>query len=381
MTAWQPPLRDDLRGAEPYGAPQLQVPVQLHVNENPYPVPAVVVEDIAASLARTAGALNRYPDREAVALRTDLAAYLAADTGVALDATRVWAANGSNEIMHQVFLAFGGPGRSALGFHPTYSMYPEYARDTFTRWRSRPRRFAVDGDRLDCALDLDDALDHIARTAPGLVVIASPNNPTGTAVSADELAAICAAAPGVVVVDEAYGEFRRAGTPSAVSLLERFPNLLVTRTMSKAFSFAGVRLGYVAAAPALIDALRIVRLPYHLSTVTQEVARAGLRHADAMLAGVAELRRERDRTVTWLRRHDFVVADSDANFAFFGPLTDRHAVWRGLVDRGVIIREVGPDGWLRASIGTAAEMAAFRAALLAVTGRGEAPTPADTTAG
>jgi histidinol-phosphate aminotransferase len=350
------PLRDELRGESPYGAPQLDVPVALNVNENPYPPSERVVAEIGAAAARAARTLNRYPDRDAVALRADLASYLTADGGVGLQVDQVWAANGSNEIMLQLLQAFGGPGRTAVSFAPTYSMYPEYARDTHTNW--------VVGRRAeDFSIDLPQALGVLAEHQPSVVLLASPNNPTGTALSLDDVEAIVAAAPGVVVVDEAYGEFRRAGVPSALSLLPEQPRLVVTRTMSKAFALAGGRLGYLAASRAVVDALRIVRLPYHLSAVTQAVARVALANSDELLAAVDELRAERDRTVTWLRGVGLQAADSDANFVLFGTFPDRHAVWQGLLDRGVLIRETGPDGWLRVSIGTRDEMAAFRRAL------------------
>jgi len=353
------PIRDELRGEQPYGAPQLDVPVALNVNENPYPPSERVVADIAAAVTETARTLNRYPDRDAVALRADLASYLTADGGIGLGVDNLWAANGSNEVMQHVLLAFGGPGRTALSFAPTYSMYPEYARDTHTAW--------VAGRRTeDFAIDRATALAAIAEHRPSVILLASPNNPTGTALPLADIEAILDAAPGMVVVDEAYAEFRRAGTPSALSLLPRYPRLIVTRTMSKAFALAGGRLGYLAAAPAVVDALRIVRLPYHLSAVSQAVARVALAHADELLAAVQELRAERDRTVEWLRSVGLRTAESDANFVLFGTFADRHAVWQGLLDRGVLIRETGPDGWLRVSIGTAQEMAAFQGALVEV---------------
>ncbi|MGN6608190.1 MAG: histidinol-phosphate transaminase [Jatrophihabitans sp.] len=358
------PLRDDLRGEHPYGAPQLDVPVQLNVNENPYAPGDAVVDDIAKAVADAARTLNRYPDREALALRADLAAYLNGDGGVGLGVENVWAANGSNEIMQQLLQAFGGPGRTAVSFAPTYSMYPEYARDTHTSW--------VVGRRADdFSIDRAEALRVIAEHRPSVILLASPNNPTGTALPLADIEAIAEASTGVVVIDEAYGEFRRAGTPSALSLLPAHPRLVVTRTMSKAFALAGGRLGYLAADPAVVDAVRIVRLPYHLSAVTQAAARAALAHASSLLAAVDELRAERDRTVAWLRSIGLQACDSDANFVLFGRLPDRHAVWQGLLDRGVLIRETGPDGWLRVSIGTPDEMAAFRTALLDVTGMEE----------
>jgi histidinol-phosphate aminotransferase len=350
------PLRDELRGQVPYGAPQLDVPVALNVNENPYPPGDAVVADIAAAVADAARSINRYPDRDAVALRAELASYLTADGGVGLGVEQVWAANGSNEVMLQLLQAFGGPGRTAVSFAPTYSMYPEYARDTHTNW-------VVGRRAADFTLDLPRALELIADRQPSVVLLASPNNPTGTALPTEHLEAILDVAPGVVIVDEAYAEFRRGGTASALALLPHRPRLVVTRTMSKAFALAGGRLGYLAASPAVVDAVRIVRLPYHLSATTQAVARAALAHADELLAAVEQLRTERDRLVAWLRDIGLQAADSDANFVLFGTFADGHAVWQGLLDRGVLIRETGPDGWLRVSVGTPQEMAAFRTAL------------------
>ena len=349
------PLREELRGIEPYGAPQLDVPVQLNVNENPYPPSEAVVADVAAAAAEATRTLNRYPDREFTALREDHAGYL----GHGVTAAQVWAANGSNEVMLQLLQAFGGPGRTAVSFAPTYSMYPEYARDTMTRW-------VVGHREEDFSLDVGHAAQVIATERPSVVLLPSPNNPTGTALPPEAVTAVCAATAevgGIVVIDEAYGEFRRTGTPSALEVLPHTPNLVVSRTMSKAFALAGARLGYLAASEEICDAIRVVRLPYHLSAVTQAVARVALRHADELLARVDDLRAERDATVTWLRGEGLDVADSDANYVLFGRFADRHAVWQGLLDRGVLIRETGPDGWLRVSIGTADEMAAFRQAL------------------
>jgi histidinol-phosphate aminotransferase len=350
------PLRDELREEQPYGAPQLDVPVRLNVNENPYPPSERVVAQMARAVADTAAGLNRYPDRDAVALRADLAAYLTAESGVGLAPDHLWAANGSNEVMLQLLQAFAGPGRSALSFTPTYSMYPEYARDTHTEWITAARTETF-------TIDVDVALKALATHQPAVVLLASPNNPTGTALPLEVVDAICAEAPGMVVVDEAYAEFRRAGTPSALQLLPKYPRLVVTRTMSKAFALAGGRLGYLAAASAVVDAVRIVRLPYHLSAVSQAVARVALANADELLARVEELRAERDATVGWLRAAGLQAAESDANFVLFGTFPDRRAVWQRLLDRGVLIRETGPEGWLRVSIGTPEEMAAFRRAL------------------
>ncbi|MFA1542240.1 histidinol-phosphate transaminase [Actinomadura monticuli] len=363
------PLRDDLRGREPYGAPQLDVPYALNTNENPYPPSERLVKAIGEAAMGVAGTLNRYPDRDAVALRADLAAFLNTDTPAAgLTVERVWAANGSNEIIQQILQAFGGPGRTALGFEPSYSMHPIITAVSGTRWVNAFRD-------EDFGLEPERAVAAVEEHRPDVVFLTSPNNPTGTALPLDAIKAVLAAAPGVVVVDEAYAEFRRAGTPSALTLLDGHPRLIVTRTMSKAFAMAGARLGYLAADPAVIEALLLVRLPYHLSAVTQAVARTALAHGEELLGGVEALRRERDAVVGWLRAEGFRVADSDANFVLFGTFPDRRKVWEGLLGRGVLIREVGPPEWLRVSVGTPGEMAAFRTALQQVRGGTTPRTP------
>jgi histidinol-phosphate aminotransferase len=350
-----PPVRPDLAGRSPYGAPQLDVPVRLNTNENPYPPPPALVQAITDAAAGVAGSLNRYPDRDAMALRADLAAYL----GHGLTARQIWAANGSNEIIQQLLQVFGGSGRSALGFEPSYAMHPLISRATGTRW--------IRGSRdADFGLNATAVVRAIGEHRPDLVFLTSPNNPTGTSLPLAVIEAVCDAAPGMVVVDEAYAEFARAGADTALALLPRYPRLVVTRTMSKAFALAGGRIGYLAAEPRVIEALLLVRLPYHLSALTQATARAALAHADALLATVAGLRAERDSLVGWLRGRGLAAADSDANFVLFGEFGDSHAVWQGLLDHGVLVRETGPPGWLRVSIGTPAEMAAFRDALTAV---------------
>ncbi len=332
-----------------------EVPVRLNVNENPYPPSPALARAIADAVAAVAGTLNRYPDRDAAGLRDDLAGYL----GHGLAREQVWAANGSNEIMQQLLMAFGGPGRTALGFEPSYSMHPIITRITATRWVPGARDAGDDG----FGLDPGRAVAAVRELQPDLVFLASPNNPTGTALPLGTIEAVCDAAPGMVVIDEAYAEFARDRCSTALDLLPRHDHLVVTRTMSKAFAMAGARIGYLAASPDVVGALQIVRLPYHLSAITQAVARVALAHAEELLATVAVLRGERDELVRWLRSRGLAAADSDANFVLFGVFGDRHAVWQGLLDRGVLIREVGPPGWLRVSVGTAEEMAAFRAAL------------------
>ncbi|MGA6207646.1 histidinol-phosphate transaminase [Nocardia testacea] len=341
------PLRENLRGKSPYGAPQLSVPVQLNTNENPHPPSRALIEDVAEAVRAAAAGLHRYPDRDAVALRADLAAYLTRQTGVAVDTANVWAANGSNEILQQLLQAFGGPGRRALGFVPSYSMHPIISEGIDTEWVEAKRG-------ADFAIDIDAALAALAERRPDVVFVTSPNNPTGHSIAPADLARILDAAPGIVIVDEAYAEFSAA--PSAIGLIDRYPaKLVVSRTMSKAFAFAGGRLGYLVAAPAVVDALLLVRLPYHLSVVTQAAARAALRHADETLASVAELAAQRDRVARGLTEMGYEVVPSDANFLLFGKFADSARAWQHYLDEGVLIRDVGIGGYLRATIGLAAE--------------------------
>ncbi|NRI66272.1 histidinol-phosphate transaminase [Rhodococcus sp. MS16] len=345
------PIRENLRGKSAYGAPQLTVPVQLNTNENPHPPTQALIDDVAESVREAAKELHRYPDRDAVALRTDLAAYLSKQTGVPVTVDNLWAANGSNEILQQLLQAFAGPGRSAMGFVPSYSMHPIIADGTDTEWVEVFRRD-------DFALDVDAAVTVIAERRPDVVFVTSPNNPTGHSVGIAELRRILEVAPGIVIVDEAYAEFSAA--PSAMTLIDEFPTkIVVTRTMSKAFAFAGGRLGYLAAAPAFIDALLLVRLPYHLSVVTQAAARAALRHADETLASVHALSAERDRVSKALADTGFRVIPSDANFILFGQFTDSAQAWQAYLDRGVLIRDIGIPGYLRATVGLEAENDAF----------------------
>ncbi|MEV4412222.1 histidinol-phosphate transaminase [Catellatospora sp. NPDC049609] len=347
--AWvQGLLREELRGRSAYGAPQLDVPVRLNTNENSYALPDEVVRAVSRAIAGEIADLNRYPDRDAVKLRADLAAYC----GHGLTAEQLWAANGSNEVQQQLFQAFAGPGRVALGFGPAYSMHPLLAAGTATTW--------VDGGRGDdFGLTAAHAAEQARRHRPALTLLCSPNNPTGTALDFDVVEAVLAETEGLVVVDEAYAEFRRPGTPSALELLDKHPRLVVSRTMSKAFAFAGARVGYLAAHPAIVEAVQLVRLPYHLSALTQAAARAALAHADVLLGTVEAIKAQRDRIVADLRASGWTVADSDSNFVLFGPFPDQHAAWRTLLGQGVLVRDVGLPGWLRVTAGTPAETSAF----------------------
>lgn len=355
------PIRDELKGKSPYGAPQLDVPVQLNTNENPYPLPEPLVARIAERVAEAARGLNRYPDRDAVELRTELARYLTRTTGHELGPDRVWAANGSNEVLQQLLQTFGGPGRTAIGFEPSYSMHALIARGTGTGWISGPRN-------EDFTIDVEAARTAIAENAPDVVFVTSPNNPTGTAVEAETVLALYEAAQAaraeahgaLVVVDEAYVEFSHRA--SLLPLIEGRPNLVISRTMSKAFGAAGLRLGYLAAHPAVVDAVQLVRLPYHLSAVTQATALAALEHTDTLLGYVEQLKAERDRLVSELRALGYEVTDSDANFVQFGRFDGAggsQAAWRKILDRGVLVRDNGVPGRLRVTAGTPEENDAF----------------------
>ena len=352
------PLRDDLRGKTPYGAPQLDVPVRLNTNENSYDVPGEVVDAIVSAVTQEAGHLNRYPDREFTGLREDLAAYLGHD----VTPEQVWAGNGSNEVLQHIVQAFGGPGRTALGFTPSYSMHPIISSGNGTAC----------GDRLRGApagvfdLNAEQAAAQVAQHDPDVVFVCSPNNPTGTAVGLDVVEAVYAASRGVVVVDEAYFEFSRTGTPSALTLLPGRERLVVSRTMSKAFALAGARLGYLAADPAVCDAFRLVRLPYHLSSLTQAAARAALWHADVLLSTVEAIKEQRDRIVATLPAFGLLPVASDANFVLFGGLADEKAVWRALLEFGVLVRDVGIPHHLRVTAGTPEETTSFLDALESV---------------
>ena len=361
MSALDQLLRPDLRGRTAYGAPQLDVPVRLNTNENSYDVPAEVVDAVVAGVAEVAGSLNRYPDREFTALREDLAAYLTATSGVPVAPDQVWAGNGSNEVLLHLLQAFGGQGRTALGFTPAYSMHPIITRTVGTTWVDGLR--GVQGGGV-FDLDPEGVAAQVAEHRPHLVFLCSPNNPTGTSLGLDVVLAAYEAAPdAIVVVDEAYAEFARPGTPSALTLLEGRERLVVTRTMSKAFALAGGRLGYLAATPELGDALRLVRMPYHLSAPTQAVARAALAHAGALLATVEVIKGQRDRIVAELTAMGLEPVPSDANFVLFGGLEDEHATWQALLDEGILVRDVGLAHYLRVTAGTPAETDAFLAAM------------------
>jgi len=336
------PIRDDLKGLKPYGAPQLDVPVQLNVNENTFGIPEAVALDIIQELAAEVLTLNRYPDREFLELRAQFAAFL----GQGLGASQIWAANGSNEILTQIFQAFGGPGKSALSFGPTYSMYPNIARITLTDYQELPRE-------AEFELSAPYVAEQLAIHNPSIALLCNPNNPTGTPIDNEVVIAAYEAFDGILVIDEAYAEF--SSRDSAIELLAGRPRLIVSRTMSKAFAFAGARVGYLAADEAVVDALRIVRLPYHLSALTQAAARAALRHSAEMLANVEQIKVQRDRMITQLGLMGLRAYKSEANFVLVEGFENPNEVFEALLARGVIVRNVGIPNTLRITAGTEAE--------------------------
>ncbi|MCQ9675582.1 histidinol-phosphate transaminase [Corynebacterium sp. BF-R-2] len=348
------PLREELRGSSAYGAPQLTVTNQLNTNENPYPPSEALVRDMVKAVEKHAAQLNRYPERDAVELRTALASYVSGQTGVTVSVDNVWAANGSNEVLQQLLQAFGGPGRSALGFTPSYSMHPILCAGTQTEFISCPRT-------EDFRIDEEAALEAVEKHRPDVIFITTPNNPTGDVTPIEVVEKIIQAAPGIVIVDEAYMEF--SPSPSATTLLENYPTkLVVSRTMSKAFDFAGGRLGYFVADPAFVEAVMLVRLPYHLSVLSQIAAIVAIKHKEETLSTVATLSAERDRVVARLKELGYYVVPSESNFVSFGRFADQHAVWQGFLDRDVLIRDNGVPGLLRATIGLPQENDAFLSA-------------------
>lgn len=356
------PLRDSLIGLDPYGAPEIDGVIRLNVNENPYPPSPPLRASLAQAVTASLDNINRYPDRDATALRADLASYLNNQCQTELTADQIWAANGSNEVMTHLLLAFGGPGRKLAIFTPTYSMYPQYARDTMTDLVQVPR-----GDDYQISMESVRVLRE--EHQPDIVLIAAPNNPTGTGTPLSLIDEVASFAPWLVIVDEAYQEFTSEIGCSAVGMIGQHPNLVVTRTMSKAFALAGARLGYMAADPSIVAAARLVRLPYHMGAQTQALARAALAASDEPLRHVAQLRKTCQDTQVWLRSLGLTVPDSQTNFAMFGPFKDSHLVWSQLLELGVLVREVGPAGYLRVSMGTPDDMVAFRECLVEVLDR------------
>jgi histidinol-phosphate aminotransferase len=351
-------LNENLRALTPYGAPQINVANRLNTNENPYPLSPELQKTIVEAISTKVAHLNRYPDRDAIELRSKLATFINSKSGTSFGIENIWAANGSNEILQSIALAFQG---DALGFEPSYSMHPLICRAVGKRWISVPRN-------SDFSIDAESAITTISTERPGLVFVTTPNNPTGGSTSLETIAKIANAARQVsalVVVDEAYAEF--SSEPSAVTLIHDSPNIIVSRTMSKAFAFAGARLGYMIANPSVVDAMLLIRLPYHLSDLTQAAASAALANQESLLADVARISASRDSLVKELQTLGFTVIPSDANFILFtGFKREASDVWRSLVELGVLIRDVGIPNYLRITVGTESENRALIEALLKV---------------
>ena len=350
------PLRDDLKPLSPYGAPQVPAEATLNTNENPYPLSPEIAQAIADRVHSVATGLNRYPDRDASVLRSSLAKFINSLSGTEFDVDNIWAANGSNEIIQSLFMAFGQ--RPALGFTPSYSMHPLIAKVIGTKW--------IDGGRrADFSLDIAKAKSEIASTKPSLTFITTPNNPTGSTVTLaeiEELLSATAQVHGLLIVDEAYAEF--SDQDSAVTLLAKHANLVVIRTMSKAFAFAGARLGYMVSNKELVSAMFLVRLPYHLSTLTQAAAEVALEYQGELLGNVSTLIQARKSVVAELEKMGLQVIPSQANFIIFSGFSMQPAqLWHQLLDRGVLIRDVGLLSHLRVTIGNEAENQKFIKAL------------------
>lgn len=349
------PLHADLKELTPYGAPQVDSKVRLNTNENPYSLSEALQESLMKSITEILKDLNRYPDRDAVRLREDLANLICRENSVDLNRDWLWAANGSNEIIQSILLAFEG---AALGFEPSYSMHPLISKVVGKKWISvaRTENYEVTQSEIEAAANAVDAR---------VIFLTTPNNPTGTSTSIEliaELAQRLLQRGALLVVDEAYAEF--SSNNSAVTLTKEFPNLLVCRTMSKAFAFAGARVGYLIADPKVIAAIQLVRLPYHLSSLTQAAARSAIANQNSLTLDVKRLSKLRDELAQALSELGLKVFPSDANFILFGGFNESSAeVFQSLLEKGILIRDVGLPGKLRVTVGTAEENRAFLTAL------------------
>lgn len=364
------PLREELRHRTPYGAPQVEADARLNTNENPYPLPEQVAKSIAQSISTHLAQLNRYPDRDALELRDALAKYVNTYLRPDGQVTRanIWPANGSNEVLQTILLAFNG---TVAGFSPSYSMHPLLAMGAGKKFETIPLK-------SDFTIEMDSSLSVVDSLKPSIFFLTTPNNPTGKSITLEEIERIVVAVSkhgGITIVDEAYGEF--SSLPSALQLLDSLPSLIVVRTMSKAFAFAGARIGYAIAREEVISALQLVRLPYHLSSITQLSGVAALSHASTLLQEVEQIKSERDRLSQDLKALGFEVAMSDANFILFGGFHQiasisgwsSEGLWRELLDRGVLIRDVGIKGFLRVTVGLPNENLRFITALREITAK------------
>jgi histidinol-phosphate aminotransferase len=366
------PLRESLRSRIPYGAPQVAADARLNTNENPYPLPENVARAIEESIKAVLTGLNRYPDRDAMELRKALVGYVkehvfanATLDGPKLDEGNIWPANGSNEVLQSILLAFG---ENVAGFAPSYSMHSILTEAVGKSFKAVPLKG-------DFTPDLEVLKGFLTAKRPSVFFLTTPNNPTGRSIAIEQIgliAGLVAFHGGLLVVDEAYGEF--SDQQSAITLIDEYPALIVVRTMSKAFAFAGARLGYAVARREVIDALQLVRLPYHLSAITQAAALAAIGESRLLLSEVAQIKRDRDALAQSLSELGFDVTPSDANFILFGGFDSFETIkgwtserlWRALLERGILIRDVGIPGTLRVTVGTSAENDSFINALRAI---------------
>jgi histidinol-phosphate aminotransferase len=339
--------RKGLRDVPPYRAPQLDVPIRLNTNECPYALPEGFLQDLAGGVRGIA--FNRYPDRDATELRSAIGAH------VGQPAERIWPANGSNEVIQQLLLAYGGPERSCVLFTPTYVLHAHLAWMTHTDVArvDTPEPFEIGDEQIRGAVE----------SGASIAFVCSPNNPTGNVQPPEVVDRLAGETDALVIVDEAYVEF---GGATAAGLVVRRPNVVVVRTFSKAFALAAARIGYCIASPEVIDDLQRVRLPYHLSAQSQAAGLAALRHADEALAILDAIRKERDRMFEALRAMPSVTAyPSEANFVLFRPARPANEVFDALLERGVLVRDMtaAVPGCLRVSAGTPEETDGFLEAL------------------
>ncbi len=353
----RPRLRDDLALMEGYHSPQVEVDVRLNTNESPEPPPDAWRDALAAELSTLDW--HRYPDRAAAGLRAGLAELYRVDEAM------VFAANGSNEVLQSLLLAYGGPGRSAAVFEPTYALHSHISEVTGTA--------VVEGERdADFRLDLVE-VDRVLDLEPDVVFLCSPNNPTGMVEPESLIRHVADRATdqgALVVVDEAYGQF---ADWSAVELVSEDANVVVSRTFSKTWSMAAARLGYLIAPTWVVQSLESVVLPYHLDAAKQVAGRLALRFADEMHERVDRLVAERERIAATFAELPVDHWPSGANFILFrAQEMGGQELWEALLERSVLVRNCASwprlDGCLRVTVGTPHENSVFLGALAEILG-------------
>lgn len=377
-------MRESLNNLKPYESFDVVGAIRLNTNENPYEIPSQIASKMSEGILSIANNFNRYPQDGHLELKKSLIKHIQNNWNFKIEEDEIICANGSNEIMHEIFNAFGGSDSSALFFTPCYSMYPQYCRDSFTKFIS------IDRDESNnYQIQVDEALEVIKNEQPDLVVLDNPNNPVGNYVLTNDIIEMIEFAKEysehtVFVVDEAYIDFAKYKydisedkiTELKVGMHEyihKYKNLIVVRTLSKAFSFAGVRLGYAIGSSKLINLLKIVRLPYNVSSLTQMVAKIAVDNSEGMLQMVPEIAKQKELLFQWLKGlsvlgSNLTVYQSEANFIlikFAEQLEDYHNLPNKLLEHlrdkyNLLIRVVGPSGCFRVTIGTEAELNVFR---------------------